>query len=43
MTGPTGTGMLPNSALYITNQTTDPTTGDGDLLVKIWYSIRTVG
>jgi hypothetical protein len=43
MIGPTNTGITSNSGLYLTNQTADPTSGDGDLLVKIWYSIRSVG
>jgi hypothetical protein len=43
MIGPIGTGISTNNPLYLTNQTANPTSGDGDLLVKIWYSIRTVG
>jgi hypothetical protein len=43
MNGPTNTGITANNGIYLTNQTADPTSGDGDLLVKIWYSIRTVG
>jgi len=43
MLGVTGDGFFSNSPLYITNQIVDPTSGDGSLLVKIWYSIRTVG
>jgi hypothetical protein len=43
MSGPTNTGVYPNNPLYLTQQTANPTSGDGDLLVKIWYSIRSVG
>ena len=32
-----------NTPLYLTTPTADPTSGNGSMLVKIWYSIRTVG
>jgi hypothetical protein len=42
MVGPNSL-VYPNTALYLSQQGGDPTSGDGEFLVKIWYSIRTVG
>ena len=42
MTNPTFFLNL-NTPLYLTTPITDPTSGDGTMLIKIWYSIRTVG
>lgn len=36
-------GISTNSSLFLETLTADPTTGDGEFLVKIWYSIRTLG
>jgi hypothetical protein len=43
MVGTLGNGFFSNNPLYITNQLVDPTSGDGELLIKIWYSIRSLG
>jgi hypothetical protein len=36
-------GMNLNSPLYLYTENADPTTGNGTMLFKIWYTIRTVG
>jgi len=35
--------MYPNLPLSFFTQSADPTTGDGEILLKIWYTIRTFG
>jgi len=35
--------MAIDSPLYFYSTTSDPTTGDGEILLKIWYTIRTFG
>lgn len=35
--------MQPNNPLYFFTEVADPTTGDGEILLKIWYTIRTFG
>jgi hypothetical protein len=35
--------MIPNSPIYLYTASSDPTTGDGEFLIKIWYSIKTMG
>ena len=42
MVGP-NTIIFPNSSIYLSQQTADPTLGDGEMLLKIWYSIRSLG
>jgi hypothetical protein len=35
--------MYPNLPLFFFTLSGDPTTGDGEILLKIWYTIRTFG
>jgi hypothetical protein len=42
MVGP-NTIVFPNSSIYLSQQIVDPTLGDGEMLLKIWYSIRQLG
>jgi len=35
--------MKPDSPLYFYTRTSDPTAGDGEITLKIWYTIRTLG
>ena len=42
MVGP-NTIVFPNSSIYLTQKFVDPTSGDGEMLLKIWYSIRSIG
>ena len=42
MNGP-GYLVFPNNSIYLEQQNVDPTSGDGEMLLKIWYSIRSLG
>lgn len=35
--------MYPNLPLSFFTLSADPTTGDGEILLKIWYTIRSLG
>jgi hypothetical protein len=39
----TGAGFIPNSPLYVKMLQFDPVGGDGEIIIKIWYTIRTMG
>jgi hypothetical protein len=36
-------GISTNTSLSLKTLTADPTTGNGTMLIKVWYSIRTLG
>ncbi len=35
--------ISPNSKIFLYTSAGDPTTGDGEFLIKIWYSIKSMG
>jgi len=35
--------ITPNNPLYFYSDNANPTTGDGEILLKIWYTLRTMG